>query len=612
MTFNEANEFLKSKGLYVLKENAYGTYEEYIAKLNDLWADANVMTDENYKTFDELLEDEWYKEIVEDNFKNNIEPSETIEKIIDSINNDENIENDADFDDFKLDDNEEIEYSENSDDEALDELDFENSNDYADLSDDEDLSDVEDEIRYLNNEDDEEDYSNPDEYFNDNVDDINFVEAVEFLHNNGYEILNENQKLLNEAWYDNTGLNNTDQRAFKNLINRYNSMVVKRRGNRTDMPKGSYMTPSMRARLYNEFKIFKEKLADISMNLANKVQTVYMDKLTDAGWRTEIRRRNLDWATHDLEPYVGHAEIEPIDDFTDEERAEVAEEINNLEDINRTEDDEDEIAERSAEQALRATREREENPEPEDLIDNSDIDIDEGNDNITTNRVRRRRMRTGNREYVDQNSINTAIIKINIDTTNDPETLAEAEEVVDTIRETLNTRYGDNEVYGQLCNIEAAEVDIEDEETGARKEYHVVIKMPAEIKDEIASVVKNEMEDVFTFVNSEHPEDSVYEFETSGTRTEVYDEEYDYDEPTVTRRNTRPQTNITRRVAGPKRWRVAYKVADEDGNDTGRVKWVINVEAPTAEAAMNAVENPEDIESAYAGDVFKAIEAVEM
>ena len=37
MTFNEAKQLLKSKNMYFIKENtAFGSYEEYIAKLMEL------------------------------------------------------------------------------------------------------------------------------------------------------------------------------------------------------------------------------------------------------------------------------------------------------------------------------------------------------------------------------------------------------------------------------------------------------------------------------------------------------------------------------------------------------------------------------------------------
>ena len=77
------------------------------------------------------------------------------------------------------------------------------------------------------------------------------------------------------------------------------------------------------------------------------------------------------------------------------------------------------------------------------------------------------------------------------------------------------------------------------------------------------------------------------------------------------RRAQRPQVTTTRRIPRAKKWSVMYKVADEEGRDTGRTKWVHGVKAASAEDAMDKVENPEDIESAYATDVFKALRAVQ-
>ena len=269
---------------------------------------------------------------------------------------------------------------------------------------------------------------------------------------------------------------------------------------------------------------------------------------------------------------------------------------------------------REREEAARRERERRENPEPEDLVNSDDyVETPEGEEGPVTRTIRRRRMRTLNRHYHDTNNIPTAIIKINIDTTNDPETLAEAEELVQTIKERFASEYANNDTYRGLCKVEAANVDIENSAMGeAGTEFHVVISMPAEIKAEIAEFVKNEMEDVFTFVSSEHPDDDVYSFETEGDRLETDEEEYDFEEPVVQpRRAQRPQVTSTRRIPRAKKWSVMYKVADEEGRDTGRTKWVHGVKAASAEDAMDKVENPPDIESAYATDVFKALRAVQ-
>ena len=56
MTFNEAKKLLKSKNMYFIKENAaFGSLEEYKAKLSDLWADNYTTDNPDEASFDEIL-----------------------------------------------------------------------------------------------------------------------------------------------------------------------------------------------------------------------------------------------------------------------------------------------------------------------------------------------------------------------------------------------------------------------------------------------------------------------------------------------------------------------------------------------------------------------------
>ena len=96
MTLDEALNEIKSHGLYLVEDGAFGSYDEYVAKLNDLWVD---MRDESeLRSIDELIaEDDWYKNIVDDGFEAEKEPSEVIEEILNSVENDESIDTDSEF-----------------------------------------------------------------------------------------------------------------------------------------------------------------------------------------------------------------------------------------------------------------------------------------------------------------------------------------------------------------------------------------------------------------------------------------------------------------------------------------------------------------------------------
>ena len=553
MTLDEALNEIKSHGLYLVEDGAFGSYDEYIAKLNDLWLD---MRDESeLRNIDELIaEDEWYKNIVDDGFENEKEPSEVIDEILNSVENDDNIDIESEFD-----------YT-----------------DDPELIDDVELTSFDDEF------DDDNNY--------------NGLEDEENLYGESYNP--SQQQMLNESWYNDQGLSEEDEDRFKKLLNRYASFTSKRRDNNDRMPKGSMMKPSNRIIFFREFVTFLNKFEALHKPaLVRKIQESYLQTLTDDGYLRFLVSKNPDWSEADLREFVGHAEIAEADEYlggSEEERA-----------TRRREREEAERRAREEAEAAERARQRRENPEPEDLV-NDEYEEGEAGE-VTTQRVQRRRMRTGQRHYHDTNNIPVASITINIDTTNDPETLAEAEELVQTIKERLTTEFANDETNRQLCSVEAANVDVEDVGDGtAGTEYHVVIKMPAEIKTEIAEFVKNEMEDVFTFVNSEHPDDTMYSFETEGDRIETYEEEYEFDEPVVPRRRAqRPQVTSTRRIPRAKKWSVMYQVADEDGRNTNRTKWVHGVKAASAEDAMDKVENPADIESAYATDVFKAIRAVQ-
>ena len=84
MTINEAKSIIKQHGLYVLKEQATGSFEDYVAKLNDLWADT-YKDDENYQSIDELMQDEWYADIINSYYEDGIEPTKAVDKLVDAI-----------------------------------------------------------------------------------------------------------------------------------------------------------------------------------------------------------------------------------------------------------------------------------------------------------------------------------------------------------------------------------------------------------------------------------------------------------------------------------------------------------------------------------------------
>lgn len=555
MTFNEAKQLLKSKNMYFIKENtAFGSYDEYIAKLNDLWAEKFETEGEDDLTLDELLLNPDFEEVAKNCYESETDPSEAVETIASMFDNDADIENTEDFEDTNLEDDTDI------DDIALN----------AGAEDRDDLEDPETEFEL----------------------DASFDEAVKYLKSKGYQ-LNEDTNMLNEAWYDDIGLSPENKLFVQRTMETYASAKSKKKNG----IKGGYMTPTKRASYYEKF----ERILDIIRDTPNATRNTRkirneMNLLEDQNWYAFIHQNNPDLPEDEIPTMFGHAAIGAAAEETEEERA-----------ARRREQDERaareaaaEAERREREERERRERERRENPEAEDLI--SHREFPEGGDEITTRPVTRTRMRTVNRDFTDHYAIPAATIKVNVDTTNDPETLAEVQEIVNTIKEKLRIEFEDDEGKWAMCNVDAAEVDVE-VDGFPRKEYHVVIKMPAEIKEEMAEFVKNELEDAFTFVNSEHPEDSVYEFDNTGNRDEVEQETYEYQEPVVQRRRVRPQTTGVRRVNRTPRWRVHYTLAAEDGTDSGIQRTVV-VSAPTAEDAKNKVENPEDIDNAYATGVF--------
>ena len=555
MTFNEAKQLLKSKNMYFIKENtAFGSYEEYIAKLNDLWAEKFETEGEDDLTLDELLLNPDFEEVAKNCYESETDPSEAVETIASMFDNDADIENTEDFEADGTDA----------------EIDYADPDLNAGVEDRDDLEDPDAEFEL----------------------DASFDEAVKFLKSKGYQI-NESADILNEAWYNDIGLSAADETFVQRTMETYASAKSKKKNG----IKGGYMTPVKRASYYSKFEHILELIAD-RPNATRNMRKIRneMALLEDENWYQFIHQNNPDLPTDEIPAMFGHAAIGAQAQETAEERAARRRE----EEARAAREAAAEAERREREERERRERERRENPEAEDLV--SRREFEEGGDEITTRPVTRRRMRTVNRDFTDHYAIPAATIKVNIDTTNDPDTLHEAEELVNTIKEKLRIQFEDDEGKWAMCNVDAAEVDVE-VDGFQRKEYHVVIKMPAEIKEEMAQFVKNEMEDAFTFVNSEHPEDSVYEFDNTGNRDEVEQEEYQYDEPVVQRRRVRPQTTAVRRVNRTPRWRVHYTLATEDGADSGIQRTVI-VNAATAEDAKNKVENPEDIDNAYATGVF--------
>ena len=572
MTFNEAKKLLKSKNMYFIKENAaFGSLEEYKAKLSDLWADNYTTDDPDEASFDEILAmDEDVEKLVKSYYERELDPTEAVEELHDTLASVP--ENTEDYEEVV------------NDEDNIDALDNEDNISY----DESDLDNFEDDENYV------EDNLEPEE-------ELNFGEAVKYLKQHGYA-LNEDAQLLLEAWYDNIGLDDTDKLFVQRTMETYASAKSKPRTLGGVRVKGGYMTPAKRADYYGKFEHILELIAD-RPNATRNMRTVRkeMELLQDDNWYQFIHEKNPDLDQDTIVEIFGHAAIGETADLTPEEAAQRRAERAEAE--RRAAEAERERQEREA--AAERERQRRENPEPEDMITHREFE--ETPETVTTRRVTRHRMRTVNRNYTDHYAFPAATIKINIDVTGDDESKAEVDEIISAIKDKLRIAYEDDEGKYAMCNVDAAVVDVE-EDGATKQEYHVVIKMPAEIKDEITQFAQVELEDSFPFVNSEHPEDSVYEFDNTGNRNEIDDETYEYNEPVVQQARRRPQTTVTRRVNRTPRWRVYYKVADENGRPTNRIKAVI-VPAATEADAKNKVENPEDIDSAYATNVAQVIRA---
>lgn len=567
MTFNEAKKLLKSKNMYFIKENAaFGSLEEYKAKLSDLWADNYTTDNPDEASFDEILAiDEDAEELVKSYYERELDPTEAVEELHDTLASVP--ENTEDFEEV-VDDEDDIDALDDEDNISYDESDSDN---------------FEDDENYV------EDDFEPEE-------ELNFDEAVKYLKKHSYA-LNEDAQLLLEAWYDNIGLDDTDKMFVQRTMETYASAKSKPRALGGHRIKGGYMTPAKRADYYGKFERILELIED-RPNVARNMRTIRkeMELLQDDNWYRYIHEKNPDLDQDTIVEIFGHAAIGETADLTPEELEQRRAERTEAE--RRTAEAERERQEREA--AEERERLRRENPEPEDMI--SHRQFEETPETVTTRRVTRHRMRTVNRNYTDHYAYPMATIKINIDVTGDDESKAEVDEIISTIKDKLRIAYEDDEGKYAMCNVDAAVVDVE-EDGDTKQEYHVVIKMPAEIKDEITRFTQVELEDTFPFVNSEHPEDSVYEFDNTGNRDEIEDETYEYDEPVLHKGHRRPQTTRTRRISRTPRWRVHYTLVDENGRDS-RIQRTVIVPAATAEDAKNKVENPEDIDNAYATGVF--------
>lgn len=173
MTLNEAKSIIKQHGLYALREQAIGSYDDFIAKLSDLWAE-QYSDDENYQSIDEMLQDEWYAQIIDSYYDDGFTPTQAVEQLIDDIYEEsQTIDNENDFigDDEETEDNED--YSDFPEDDELGKLNGMEDPDEYDRIPAEDETDVYDDI---------EDGSFPA--------DEDIREAVEVLDRHGY-MLNE-------------------------------------------------------------------------------------------------------------------------------------------------------------------------------------------------------------------------------------------------------------------------------------------------------------------------------------------------------------------------------------------------------------------------------------
>lgn len=173
MTLNEAKSIIKQHGLYALREQAIGSYDDFIAKLSDLWAE-QYSDDENYQSIDEMLQDEWYAQIIDSYYNDGFTPTQAVEQLIDDIYEEsQTIDNENDFigDEEETEDNED--YSDFPEDDELGKLNGMEDPDEYDRIPAEDETDVYDDI---------EDGSFPA--------DEDIREAVEVLGRHGY-MLNE-------------------------------------------------------------------------------------------------------------------------------------------------------------------------------------------------------------------------------------------------------------------------------------------------------------------------------------------------------------------------------------------------------------------------------------
>ena len=128
MTFNEAKKLLKSKNMYFIKENAaFGSLEEYKAKLSDLWADNYTTDNPDEASFDEILAiDEDAEELVKSYYERELDPTEAVEELHDTLASVP--ENTEDFEEV-VDDEDDIDALDGEDNISYDESDSDNFED---------------------------------------------------------------------------------------------------------------------------------------------------------------------------------------------------------------------------------------------------------------------------------------------------------------------------------------------------------------------------------------------------------------------------------------------------------------------------------------------------
>lgn len=567
-----------------INEHAYGNVNDYIAKLADLWSE--YYGEEVEETFDDLLEDSDIRELVNQAYDSDTDPSEFVDNLFDEYyeTEDDNYDDFDDEDDFEtkelnFDDDSVINDTEYYDEDNEDEYDKSDIPDYStELEDEDDIS--EEELAQL----DDDDYEDWDDLDDDALEGIEpepedndpnaidtDMEYSDFLAGNTDDSDIYEESVLTPDEYEYLYEDSLDDTEYSYLFERY---------------EWADMEPADRdamRKLYNNFADAKSR-KKFDTSSRNHIEN--LDKYFNAFVAIlpkVVRQNGKEWIINALKFINTKREAAGIDELP-------------IPDITNT-NTQDEPAATEHEPETHNTR---------------------------------------NVERTFNGHLFSAVIRIS---RNDTETKNEAHRVINNIKilienhgivalESSNDNLYKFKIYVDETYREMVKSILEHdwENTFGMADYTyegpteftiTVEEQDDEHEEEIPNdeaVEQQEIADAPEVIEPEnteedtHNEENTVESENEEENQTTQDDTTDTTQNTVERSvNNQPRRDVVRRLRTKKRWRVFYKVTDEDGNETDDIDSVV-VTAISADAAKSMVE---DSTNAIVFDCAKIIKVEE-